>query len=90
MKGKSVWIVGIDGKDRRSIYMEPDNVYLEDVVNWSPDGKQLVTVLQTWTHLENGTETPRNPRLCILNVEDRRMRIVPHRPAALLGHPEWR
>ncbi len=61
LKGKSVWIVGIDGKDRRSIYMEPDNVYLEDVVNWSPDGKQLVTVLQTWTHLENGTETPRNP-----------------------------
>jgi dipeptidyl aminopeptidase/acylaminoacyl peptidase len=91
MKGKSLWVVDLDGKNRRPIYKEPDDAYLEpDVVTWSPDGKQLATILQTWTRIENGSVTPKNPRLCIFNVEDRRARIVPHAPASLLGHPEWR
>jgi hypothetical protein len=55
----------------------------------SPDGKQLATVLWTWTP-ENGALTPKDPRLCLFTVEDRRMRIVPHPPATLLGHLEWR
>jgi Tol biopolymer transport system component len=87
---KSIWVVSLDGKDRRSIYMEPDKAYLEDEVTWSPDGKQLATILKTWTTMENGSVTPANPRLCIFDVEDRRMRIVPHPPATVLGHPEWR
>jgi hypothetical protein len=90
MKGKSIWVVDLDGKNRRPIYMEPDDVYLSDVVTWSPDGKQLATILQTWTRVENGSVTPKNPRLCIVNVEDRLLRIVPHAPATVLGHPEWR
>jgi hypothetical protein len=31
-----------------------------------------------------------NPRLCLIDVEEGRLRIVPHRPAAILGSPEWR
>jgi Tol biopolymer transport system component len=90
MKGKSIWVVDLEGKNRRSICMEPENGYIDDVVTWSPDGKQLATILRAWTHIENGSVTPKNPRLCIFNVEDRRMRIVPHPPATLLGYPEWR
>ncbi len=89
MRGKSVWIVDVEGKERRSIYMEPQDAHIEDIVTWSPDGKQLATIHWTWTP-ENGALTPKNPRLCLFNVEDRRMRIVPHPPATLLGHPEWR
>jgi Tol biopolymer transport system component len=90
MKGKSIWVVGVDGKDRHAIYKEPDSAYLEDAVTWSPDGKQLAAILQTWTRVEPKVVTPRDPRLCIINLEDRRMRIVPHRRAALLGRPDWR
>jgi hypothetical protein len=89
-KGKCIWVVDLDGKNRRAIYLEPDDAYLENVVTWSPDGKQLATILQTWTRVVTGVLTPKNPRLCIFNVEDRRVRILPHPPAALLGHPEWR
>jgi hypothetical protein len=89
VRGKSVWVVELEGKERRSIYMETQDAHLEDVVTWSPDGKQLASILWTWTP-ENGALSPKNPRLCLFNVEDRRMRIVPHPPATLLGHPEWR
>jgi Tol biopolymer transport system component len=89
MRGKSVWVVELEGKERRSIYMETQDAHIEDVVTWSPDGKQLATIHWTWTP-ENGALTPKNPRLCLFNVEDRRMRVVPHPPATLLGHPEWR
>jgi dipeptidyl aminopeptidase/acylaminoacyl peptidase len=58
---RSIWVVSLDGKDRRSIYTEPDKAYLEDEVTWSPDGKQLATILKTWTTMENGSVTPTNP-----------------------------
>jgi dipeptidyl aminopeptidase/acylaminoacyl peptidase len=89
MRGKSVWVVEVEGKVRRSVYMETQDAHIEDIVTWSPDGKQLATIMETWTP-ENGALTPKNPRLCLFNVEDRRMRIIPHPPATLLGHPEWR
>jgi dipeptidyl aminopeptidase/acylaminoacyl peptidase len=90
MTGKSIWVMDIDGTNRRAIYKEPGQAYLEDAVAWSPDGKQLAVILQTWTRTNNGGLTPKNPRLCLINVEDRQRRFVPHPPAAVLGHPEWR
>jgi hypothetical protein len=44
---------------------------------WSSDGKHLLVV------------TVMTGLCTVPNVEDRRMRIVPHPPATLLGHPEW-
>jgi dipeptidyl aminopeptidase/acylaminoacyl peptidase len=88
MKGQSLWVVELEGKARR-VYLETDLDRLDTAVAWSPDGKRLATVLQTWTRTEGGGETPMNPRLCLIDVEEGRLRIVPHRPAAILGSPEW-
>jgi Tol biopolymer transport system component len=88
-KGQSLWVVELEGKARR-VYLETDLDRLDTAVAWSPDGKRLATVLQTWTRTEGGGETPMNPRLCLIDVDEGRLRIVPHRPAAILGSPEWR
>ena len=37
-----------------------------------------------------GGETLGSPRLCILNLDDGGLRIIPHPPARILGDPDWR
>jgi Tol biopolymer transport system component len=89
-KGKNIGVVDLDGKDLRRIYLEPDDTYLDGGLNWSPDGKSLVTVLATWTRIESGAVTPLNPRLCNIDAADGRVRFVPHPPSGVVGHPQWR
>jgi Tol biopolymer transport system component len=89
MKGQSLWVVGLDGKARR-VYRETDRDRLDQAIAWSPDGKRLAVVLQTWTRIKEGGETPKNPRLALIDVEDGLLRVVAHRPATFLGSPDWR
>ncbi len=90
IQGKSLWIVGVDGKDRRLIFHEPESVFLDGSIAWSPEGRRLAMVRSTWTKVREGVVTPRDPRLCVIHVDDRKMETVRHRRATLLGHPEWR
>ncbi len=89
MTGKSVGVVNPDGTGRRTIFKEADDQHLDGLA-WSPDGKQVATVLSTWTKIESGRVTPINPRLCIIDVADGQIHILTHPPALILGHPEWR
>ena len=89
MTGKSVGVVNPDGTGRRTIFKEADDQHLDGLA-WSPDGKQVATVLSTWTKIESGSVTPINPRLCIIDVADEQIHILTHPPTLILGHPEWR
>lgn len=89
MKGKSVGVVDLDGQNLRRVYTEPDDAYLESVA-WSPDGKQLVTKLSTWTRRSADQEYPLNPRLGIIDLIDGKVRFVTHPRATILGFPQWR
>jgi Tol biopolymer transport system component len=93
-EGKSIWVVEIKSLHRRRVFVEQNDSFAERVA-WSPDGKHLVFALLTWTKDAKGRrflggETFGSPRLGILDVEDGRVRTLPHPPAQRLGDPQWR
>jgi WD40-like Beta Propeller Repeat len=83
----------IESLHRRRVFVEKDDSFAERVA-WSPDGKHLVFALLTWTKDGKGGrflggETYGSPRLAILDIEDGRVRVIPHSPAQRLGDPQW-
>jgi dipeptidyl aminopeptidase/acylaminoacyl peptidase len=91
---KSIWVVDIDSRRRRRVYVEQGDSFIERVT-WSPDGRQLAAVMLTWSRDGKGGrfmggETFGSPRLCILNLDDGRIRFIPHPPARVLGDLDWR
>jgi len=93
-EGKGVWVVDLDGRNRRRVYANEGDSFVEHAA-WSPDGTRLAAVLLTWSRDAKGNrtlggETLGCPRLCVIDVADGRLRGVPHPPARLLGTPDWR
>jgi hypothetical protein len=91
---KSIWVVDIDSRRRRRVDVEQGDSFIERVA-WSPDGRQLAAVMLTWSRDGKGGrflggETLGSPWLCILNLDDGRIRFIPHPPARVLGDPDWR
>ena len=83
----------LEGKARHRVYEEHDDTFA-DHVTWSPDGKQLATVLNTWARDEQrqrflGGRHDSNPRLCIIDLDGQSSRIVPLPPAQTLGEIDW-
>lgn len=89
MKGKSLGVVGLDGKNIRRVYLEPDDVHIGGIA-WSPDGRSLVTNLEAWGPNEQGVVTLVHPRLCIIDIAEGKTRFVQHPKATILGRPQWR
>ena len=88
---KSIWVVDIDSRRRRRVYLERGNSFIERVT-WSPDGRQLAAVMLTWSRDGKGGrfmggETLGSPRLCILNLDDGRIRFIPHPPRGSSATP---
>lgn len=93
-KGKGVWVVDLDGRNGRRVYDGEGDTFVERVA-WSPDGTRLAATLLTWSRDAKGNrslggETLGSPRLCVIDVADGRVRVIPHPPARVLGTPDWR
>lgn len=89
MKGQSLEVVDLDGKNIRRVYLEPDDAHIGGIA-WSPDGRSLVTNLDAWGPDEQGNVTLINPRLCIIDVAEGKIRFLQHPKATVLGRPQWR
>jgi Tol biopolymer transport system component len=89
----SLWVVDIDGTNRRLVFRE-ENDTTPNQLCWSPDGRSLATMQETWSRDEEGKKFMRagesNPRLAIIDVEGGGHRVLDLPPVAGLYGPDWR
>ena len=90
----NVYVVDLEGRSRHRVYEEHDDTFAGHVA-WSPDGKQLAALLNTWGRDEKGQKFlggrhDSRPRLCIIEINGKDPRIVPLPSAQTLGLIDWR
>ncbi len=78
-RGKnSLWVVNIDGSDRRQLFQEENDISPGEIC-WSPDGKSLAYTLMDWQRDEEGKKyigdtEKSNPRIAIMDHDGKNSR----------------
>ncbi len=94
-KKRNLDVITLDGRDRRRVYEESDDNYVDGVC-WSRDGTQLAAVVKTWSYNEDGQKAwsvdhRNNPRLFIFSEVGGWSRRILRLPPALELHAlDWR
>ncbi len=94
-KTRNLDVITLDGRDRRRVYEESDDNYVDGVC-WSRDGTQLAAVVKTWSYSEDGRKSwsmdhRNNPRLFIFSEAGGWSRRILRLPPALeLNALDWR
>jgi len=89
-----VWIVDIDGGNRRQVVQE-ENDTSPEYVCWSPDGKSLAYTMEDWSRGNDGKkflsgDIDSNPRIAIIDIDGKNSRPLKLPRATWVGAPDWR
>ena len=91
--GDSIWIVDRDGKGRRRVLAEENDV-APQFCCWSPDGKRLAITLETWQRDEQNRKVlglgDSNPQIVIVDIDGKNRRTLDLPHADWIGTPSWR
>jgi Tol biopolymer transport system component len=90
----SIWIINIDGRGRRRVLQEENDLAPESCC-WSPDGKALACTVMQWERDEKNTKVlglrgVGNPQIVIVDVEGKSKRTLDLPQAMWMGAPDWR